>query len=499
MPRRHILILIALSIIFFFVYSSFFMARPVGFTTPDENVNLFYAKNVAGTGNVVYQEPLNAEFGTTGIRPRGITYLGDKFVPNLFFGMYFIYGGIYKLSSLVGLPESTILYLNPLLAVLGVWLLYLLVQEVFDEHVAIISACLLFVLPPYWYWASFFFSNILGVVLFMAAFLFAFKALNKGRLWSYALAGLSYGLTLFVRPDFVFLLPVFLVLGAVKWRCIKIKYLGIAIAAFIIAMLPLLFLNNYLYGGFLKTGQHIALGWGGVVPPAGNQPNNLGQNISLLFSAVPLSVFGLIGLLYCLRRGRPASYALSLIPPILLFGYIFLTGPPGRFDLIVHNSYVRYFIPIYVLLLPLFVVFLLKIVRNRYIIAIALLLFVTLSVSLSYPGLLDTRTSAMNYAKKADSIFNQTESDSVIFVASLDKILFPERKVAVYNFSPESLESAASLAAKLADGGIPVYFIAERSSANGYISELLDTEGCRMISIDANNQLYNIREKATSP
>ncbi len=497
--KKYYLILAVLSVIFFFVYSSFFMGRPVGFSTPDENVNFFYTKYVADNHSIVYQDPLNAQVDTTNIRPRGMSYFDGKFVPNLFFGMYFFYGASYKLFSLVGLPESTVLYLNPLLAVLGVWLLYFLVDEAFNARTAIISACLLFVLPPYWYWASFYFSNILAVVLFLAAFLFAFKALNQGRIWFYALSGLLFSLTLLVRPDFVYFLPAFLVLLLVKWRSIKVKYLGVAVGVFVISMLPLLLLNNYLYGGFLKTGQHVALGWRGIVPPAGNHPSYLGENISLLFSAVPLSIFGLGGLLYCLRKGKPYAYALSLVPPVLIFGYIFLTGQPGRFDLIVHNSYVRYFIPIYVLLVPLFVIFLLRVVRNKYIVAIALLVFVTFSVALTYPGLLDTRRSITDYSKKAESIFNETEPNSVIFVASLDKVLFPERKVAMYSFSAASLGNVASVSSRLVKAGIPVYYISERSSMNGILSGSLDANGCGMISVDPQNQLYSIRADATSP
>lgn len=170
--KTQILILTLLSIVFFFAYSSYLMGREVSFTTPDENVNLFYTRYVAENHSIVYEDALNESLDTTAIRPRGMRYQEGKIVPNLFFGMYFIYGGFQQVFGFLHLPDSAVLYLNPLFAVIGVWLLYFLVGEVFDEKTALISACLLFVLPPYWYWGSLFFSNILAVVLFIAALLF---------------------------------------------------------------------------------------------------------------------------------------------------------------------------------------------------------------------------------------------------------------------------------------------------------------------------------------
>ncbi len=490
--RKHLLLLAVLSVIFFCVYSSYLLGRARSFTTPDENINFFYTRYVAENNSVVYQEPLNEELDTPAIRARGMSYWQGKIVPNLFFGMYFIYGGVAKVFDALHLPETSILYLNPLVAVLGVWLFYFLVDEVFGAKTAIVSACLLFVLPPYWYWGSLFFSNILGVVFFIGAFTFSFKAINKARPAFYALAGLFYGLALFVRPDLIYLYPSIAVLVGVRWRSIKWKQLGLAALAFAIFIAPLLLLNRYLYGGFLKTGQHLSLGWSGTVPPAGGTPSYLGENVSLLLSAVPLLALSSVGFLHCLRRRENLDYILCLPLPVLLFGYYFLTGSPGRFPLIVHNSYIRYFIPVYVLLLPLLVVFLLRVVRKRCLVALALVVFVSLSIYTAYPGILDTRESAIDYGRKAESIQSQTEGDAVIFVNSLDKILFPERKVSLYNFTEESMEKAASLSSRILDAGLPVYLILERASCANAFSRLMEIHGCRMSAVDPSNGLYAV-------
>jgi len=490
--KNQLLILTLLSVVFFFVYSSYLLGHETSFTTPDENINFFYTKHVAENNSVVYQDPLNETLDTTAIRARGMRYWDGKIVPNLFFGMYFIYGGFEKVFHFLHFPDNAVLYLNPLFAILGVWLFYFLIDEVFNSRTAIISACLLFVLPPYWYWASLFFSNILAVVLFIAALLFSFKALNKEKSVFYALAGLFYGLTLFVRPDFVYLYPSILVLMLIRWRSIKLKSLGLAVLAFALSMAPLLLLNDYLYGGFLKTGQHVSLSWSGTVPPAGGEPSFLGENIDLVLSAVPLFLLSFGGFLYCLRKREHLDYVMFLPIPILLFGYFFLTGSPGRFDLIVHNSYVRYFIPIYVLMLPLFVVFLLRVVRKRYLVALALIVFISLSVFTAYTGVLDTRKSAIDLAKKSNSIQAQTESDAVILCVSLDKILFPERKVALYNLKDKSIEETASLSSRLLDAGLPVYLIIERSSYTNLFSRLLEQNGCEISAVDPDNNLYAV-------
>lgn len=492
--KTQILILTLLSVIFFFVYSSYLMGREVSFTAPDENINFFYTKYVGENHSIVYEDPLNESLDTTTIRPRGMRYHEGKIVPNLFLGMYFLYGGFHGVFSFIGLPDSAVLYLNPMFAVIGVWVLYFLVDEVFDDKTALVSACLLFVLPPYWYWGSLFFSNILGVVLFIAALLFSFKALNRERPAFYALAGLFYGLTLFVRPDFVYLYPSVVVLMIIRWRSIRIKYIGFAVVAFAISIAPLLLLNDYLYGGLLKTGHHVSLEWRGTVPPSGNTPNYLGANIGLVLSAVPLSVFSFGGFLYCLKKRMRLDYLLLLPIPIILFGYFFLTGQPGRFELIVHNSYVRYFIPIYVMMLPLFTVFLLRVVKIRCLVALALLVFIAFSVFSAYTGILDTRRSAIYYDNKATSIRSQTEDDAVIFCNSLDKILFPERKVALYNFSEEAIDNAASLSSRMLDMDLPVYLIIERPSTTNLFSRLLGKHGCKMSLIDPENSLYVLSE-----
>lgn len=500
MSRRTCFLLLALlSVVFFFVYSSYLMGREVSFTTPDENVNLFYTKYVAEHNSVVYSNPVNESLGSGVIRSRGMTYWEGKMVPNLFFGMYFLYGGFEKVFRLLHLPDGAVLYLNPLFAVLGVWILYFLVEEAFDTRTALVSACLLFVLPPYWYWSSLFFSNILGVVLFMAALLFSFKALNRERPAYYALAGLFYGLALFARPDLVYLYPSVAVLMLVRRRSLRAGYLVLAALAFAVSMAPLLLLNRYLYGGFLKTGQHLSLSWKGVIPPAGKKPNYLGENIGLLISAVPLCLFSLGGFLHCLRRAKNLDYLLLLPVPVLIFGYFFLTGVPGRFDLTVHNSYVRYFIPVYALLLPLFAVFLLRVVRNRCLVAAALAVFVALCVVTSYPGVLDTRRGATDLARKADTIFSQTEEEAVIFVNSLDKILFPRRKVSLYNFSEQSIENAASNSSRLLDMGLPVYVIVERASYTNLFSRILENHGCDMSVVDPDQRLYTVIRRAQAP
>ncbi|MDI6832193.1 MAG: glycosyltransferase family 39 protein [Actinomycetota bacterium] len=490
--RTRFLLLALLSVVFFFVYSSYLMGREVSFTTPDENVNLFYTRYVAEHNSVIYTNPVNESLDAGIIRSRGMTYWEGKLVPNLFFGMYFVYGGFEKIFRLLHLPPSAVLYLNPLFAVLGVWLLYFLVEEVFDAKVAMVSACLLFALPPYWYWSSLFFSNIPGVVLFLAALLFSFKALNRERPAWYVLAGLFFGLALFVRPDLVYLYPSVAVLMIVRWRSLRPGYLALAALAFALSIAPLMLLNRYLYGGFLKTGQHLSLAWKGTVPPAGKKPVYLGENVALLLSAVPLCLFSLGGFLLCLRKRKNLEYLLLLPVPIMLFAYFFLTGAPGRFNLTVHNSYVRYFIPVYALLLPLFAIFLLRVVRNRHLVAAALVVFVALCAVTAYPGVLDTRKGAIDLARKADTIFSQTEEYAVIYVNSLDKILFPRRQVALYNFSEQSAENAASTSSRLLDMGLPVYVIVERASYTNLFSRIMEKHGCILSVVDPAQHLYAV-------
>lgn len=141
-----------------------------------------------------------------------------------------------------------------------------------------------------------------------------------------------------------------------------------------------------------------------------------------------------------LRKAYGAFFIVSAGYLALMYGSWTIRDNPDPTAITIGNSYVRYWLPAYVLSVPLAAVCIMWISRRlltparRALVASALtLMCVALSVATVFytkgDGLIDARKTLAETASIRGQLLNLTESDSVIIADRADKFLFPYRRV----------------------------------------------------------------------
>lgn len=509
----------ALAMTFFFGVSAFnYYAQSADFikwSSPDESANYEMAKHFAQTGQLTLDSPYNM-IADGIIRPRSLRADGAELLPMSFLGIMLWYG---QLAAIFGL--GLIPYLTPLLAALGLIFFYLLIKRLFSRNVAVLSAVLLAGFPVYIYYsARSMFHNIPFIVLLVIGLYFMLLSGDGGARehekadpkqkylhWLYALtAGLGCGAAATMRSsELMWLGPVLLLI----WL-FNLKQYGwfkplLFAYGFIVAFAPIFYFNQILYGAPLASGYpnmdtavaNIVSGSGQLVKNA--VLNKFDQAEQLLkqvyhnffyfgfkpeqswhtFNYYMIKMFpwlwllGLTGLIiFCLpeRRRRKADvvYLLVffLISVILIFYYgswKFSDNPSA--DITIGNSYTRYWLPIYLMALPLAalaIVKLSKIFRHPVVVVTLQSLAVAGIVSFglyfvlygSEEGLVPTAERQNASRQEFNQVLSLTEANSIIITRYHDKLFFPERQVIIGLFNDEAMnERYARLAAR-----VPLYY-----------------------------------------
>ncbi|MBD3360087.1 MAG: hypothetical protein GF365_05285 [Candidatus Buchananbacteria bacterium] len=533
-------VLIILGVIFFFVYSFLIFDNELTrFTWPDETANYFFITNYIDNSNFSFYEPLN-EIGSNLIKPRSFNVYQNNLVPGSFLGMLLIYGLIGKIIG-----TKLILFLTPLLAVISGLFFYKILLKIFKSNIAFLSALLFFINPAWWYYAS---LSMLPNISFFSFLLIGFYCLlnlnknqKKNTLWL-ILGSFFIALALIIRTnEFVWVLGVILFL-AIVYRCkLKWYYILIFIAVNCLVFLPIFYYNQITYGDYLSFG-YLQLEQGnGLVsqlPPefqtanqsaiynfikflilpfgfsAGAIIHNINQYFIQLFwwLFIP-SVIGLFVLIKNFHKQAKGVYllitfCLSVYLAIYYGSWIFedqMTLQLNKIGL----SYVRYFLPIYILCLPLIAIFYLHLIglftarggkSKKFKIALSTFLafcFIAFTVNVVYlsgnDNLLNIKQHIKDYNQSNQKIVELTEPEAVIISQRSDKIFFPQRKViAKWSFDE------AGYWADLLKADVPLYYYAFEGQE--YIDEfnynLYDYYGFELmqpVKINQTETLYKIK------
>lgn len=502
-----LIILILLAPVFFAIYS-WLPQQTLGqgvyqFNSPDETGNFFWSKRFAAGQSLYVEEPLELP-GNNLIRLRGTNVADGKLVPGSFLGLNFIYG---TLGYLFG--EEVIPYLTPLFAVVGVLFFYALIALVFDKRIALISALLACSMPGWLYLANrSMYHNVLFVSLLMVGIYLLYKVFITGyrlpvtRYILYALAGLFVGLALITRMSelgWVFLILLLLFIFNFK----RINWAGFTLFAsfLLITFVPVIGTNLILYHAPFSIGYDTGLAgefetlitqapllFRLLVSPFGIDLSSIGINgvnylILFFWWLTWPALFGFIFWLFS-RPGRRqpeqtedsptlprmikdkkrqwAYFVIMLVVTcylLIFYGSWQLTDRIDEQSVFIGTSYVRYFLPIYMMLL-VYVAFLInsfiKIFRYSWaklIIAFLSIIFFAIpsylvaffSVDESLIALRETLKVQEIKAEKARQALPE-ESVVVAGFKQADKIFFPERRVIPELAVPHDYESLASLA-----------------------------------------------------
>jgi asparagine N-glycosylation enzyme membrane subunit Stt3 len=504
MRKKQLIILVALAVVFFFVYSylnfQILLSPPLLkgemegdliFNSPDETAGYFFSKLFAETGRLSQLESFDF-LAPYLIHPRSVYVQNGYLAPGSFLGLPLVFGSLARIAGIWTIP-----FFTPFFAVLGVIAFYFLLRKIWDENTAFLSAVLMFFLPSFWYYSTrTMFSNILFVSLLIitASFLFAvpFKSPNHteqnteqhGRFWEYVRyigGGLFFGLALITRTSEIVWLGI-LGLALVIYFVRKIHWPA-AIFGFAVlcaAFVPVFWQNQAIYGSSLKFGYNVAAilsqGAGPVVTDAQNPPSKLDIIGNCLRTVFPFGIhpravwqnfwnyfikffwwfttpmiLGCLIFLYNLFKRRVLEneiiYFLSFIFIsgwlLIYYGSWQISDNINFQKITIGNSYLRYWLPVFVMGLPFIVIFLKKLLsffktKSAEAVTLASILIFVFSMSAMSvfagedEGIFYVKNNLLRYNEIRSEVLDLVPSGSIIITERSDKIFFPARRVIIW-------------------------------------------------------------------
>lgn len=244
------LILAALAVIFFFIYSFLIYGNySLRFTWPDETANYFFIKNYIQTSSFTVAEPLN-DIADNIVKPRSFNVFEGDLVPGSFLGMLLVYGAIGKVIGL-----DLMVLLTSLFAVLAGIYFYKLMKLFFEPKIAFFSAVLFYLNPAWWYYASFFMLPNVSFICFLIIGFYYLLRIDKFKKQSNVLftilGSFFISLALIVRTNEIFwIAPLLLVLFILYYKKINWAYLPLYLLVAFLIFLPFFIITMKLMAIF---------------------------------------------------------------------------------------------------------------------------------------------------------------------------------------------------------------------------------------------------------
>ena len=519
-----LLVVIVLAVGFFFGTSSYnyFIQKNtekagigMKWSSPDETANYIFSKLYAEEGRFYIFEKNNV-FVKEIIHPRSFKSVSGYLMPMSFLGMPFLYGSIAKILGFKVLP-----FLTPFFAAFGIILYYFFVREIFGRNSALISAALLSFFPVYvYYTVRSMFHNTLFVVFLLAGFylLILINKIEKKYLaWFISVvSGFLIGFAIFIRTsEVLWVIPVLLIVwlfNFLKTSPWKIFYFLIGLAS---SFLIFFYFNTLLYGEVFSGGypqmknsiEVVASNSVGIMRSAyQGKTTVLYENMRRAWQTVfqfgfaPKQAsrqfydywprlmpwlfiptfFGLLLFFYNFRKwGRKHYVYLTSLLFLSIFLVVYygswkFNDNPDPNQKTIGNSYTRYWLPIYLGLLPFLAILIGRLTNIKIkkiespklnnetlswfvrFFVLSLFSFISLDYVLygSDEGLIKTYKNQIAAKDEAAAVLNITERNATIITQYHDKLFFPERKVLVGVFNDDNMNREY---AKLLKFG-PVYY-----------------------------------------
>lgn len=476
--NKYSLILILLCIIFFGLYSfnvwSLWLPNLVNFghiifNWPDANANYFFASVFAQYNSFLYPESLNL-ISDNILHTRSINVFDMSLVPMTFLPALYMFALFFKILGAVN-----ILWLTPALASISVYVLYKLVNYIFQEkHLSFLIALLFLPLAPWLYFAN---VVMLPTILFIFLLLLAWYCMaiyfKKLELVYWTWGTIFLSLAVLVRPtEFFWLLVTTLLVFYFNKNKVNLFLLSFSVLVFCNFLIMALYLNKLTYGAYLNIGyQNLQTGalpteidnvstslWNFiklVIMPFGFDLKLLVYNFYNYFIKIiwPYIIFVLAGLYYIFNKikNKEEKYSVwSKYILITLVTFVFVLLYYGSWDLadpLVKNlntisiSYIRYFLPLYILVLPLAAYGIKRLffkenkLTNSLIVYFMVTLISLVSIRTAFysphDGLLQNRESVIEYYYQYATVAEKVAPGSIIITDRSDKVFFPKYRVIV--------------------------------------------------------------------
>ncbi len=478
-----------------FLLGTIFIARHTDiFISPDETATQFFTRAFSTTGSYRVLDRVNETFGGL-LHPRSVVTDGIFLLPGGFLGLSTIY------SFFVFFFGAWVLtFLTPMIAIAAVFAWMKLLEQWFSKRVAIVSAIVLLFHPAFWYYAS---RGLMPNVLFASLLIFGaffmtrspspFEGEGRGEVSCNVLSGLCFGLALFVRlAEVYWVLPLIIFLlftmrspspfegeGRGEWLH-SVRDLILFFVSFSIPLLLMFFLNAQTYGHpfafgytFVSSSQNVIavatqddtipdrLSW---LFPFGFHPRAIFWHtldyLLLLFWWLTIPTFAALPMVF--RNKKQKGYVIvTVLMAIWLciwYGSWRLNDNPDPTQITIANSYVRYWLPLFVLSTPFIassfvwiserVQSLSSPVKGRLggvSLCLLLLIMGILNVRIVFfagqDALIRVEQTLQDSKWIRAQVFDLTPSDAIIIVDRADKLFFPFRHV-IYPLRSETTYAA---------------------------------------------------------
>lgn len=446
------------------------------FLWPDETTNWYFASRVAAGEPLAVAEPRNQAAGNV-IHPRTANVRADgAIVPGAYLGMPLWYGMV---GRVVGV--RAMLFLTPLLAALGLLAFAAIITRFAGRGIAAIATAFLALHPALWlFTATAFLPNVPFVALLLCGFavlLATSRRVPPALQW--IIGGALVGIALTFRThEIVWVVAVVCAIAWQQrrgWRALLACAIGASLP-----FIPILVLNTQLYGSPFTTG-YALLHAGGAVPtefasggilrtlvaPFGLHPFEAFTRF-WEYLVVPywwFMVLALAAVLRSMRHMRGAICTIVLIVWLILsYGSWTIADPLVRATNVLTISYVRYWVPIVVLLAPWAAIGFRDVVRRagRWQHAVAALTL--LAIALTSGGQIDRdpleglrrqRQAIAEHRERARAVIAATPADAVIVSHRMDKVFFSERAVM---YVPEVIDADVEQHLHALLGAAPVFW-----------------------------------------
>lgn len=420
------------------------------FNSPDETANYFFARRFALTDNFKFDD-IYAVASNGHFLPRSMQLSFNMVAPTGFIGLPLIFGFI---SKYIGV--SWLYLLTPLIMVLALALLYIALTVNYGYKISWLTTVLIGLQPGWLYSANRpLMSTGLFVAMVILALAFFWLTLKYNRVIFYALTGVFVGLALLVRlSEMIWLLPLAILLMVMFRK--KLYWLGLVVS-FICVLPSLALVGTYNYKNFASP---VQFGYKNITAePTTAFVHNIifpfGVNLTkawehwqqYTFQIFPIAtILGLIGfaylLFYLLKRKR-TEYLVYLLVGLLICGYLivyygswtFFDNPDPK-AVTIGNSFVRYFLPITILIAPLLAFGLMKIKNLKLKLLVSLVTIVLLlysSVQIVWQGkdegVLTLQKTLTTYKQVRQKALEVTPGNAIIISNKMDKAVFPFRRV----------------------------------------------------------------------
>ncbi len=415
--------------------------------SPDEAANRLFIQHLAQTGSYRLSEGLTAAM-VSFVHPRSIAVVGQDLASGSFLGL--IQAGA-LIAKLFGLGAER--FLIPLLMLGALLAMYDVFRRFWGRWWSLLGVVLLALHPALFEFATLpYMHNGAFVAGLMIAGWALLRLLERPRFWFAVVSGAAFGLALFFRPvEVLWTAPaIIIVLLARKlWR----ELIVVGVVTLFVQM-PWLLANHAIYGSFLSSGYTPS----GVFTDSVNAVASVAAPAKTLFTPpggwswhwlsstwwyfiLLLPTWSLMGLIAISRYFRrkyvtwSKSFKLSVMSLIAIFPLVYYgcwnlypTTPSG--DVGALASYARYWLSLYVMLVP-GVIITLRLFTRRWLVVVvaAVMLFSQGWTIWQHPvsGLQARFSADQLHQITRQNILRVTEPGSVVIAGAADKYIQGDR------------------------------------------------------------------------